>query len=84
MLVTRRKEGFGRVLNLGIGLAGAVIGGLLFKLLRINLGLLAQITVGAQQVVAGIVGSLIFLAVVWIVRTQWAKRKAAAGQPPAK
>ena len=43
MLVKRRKEGFGRLWNLVIGLIGALIGGLLFKVLGINLGLLAEV-----------------------------------------
>jgi uncharacterized membrane protein YeaQ/YmgE (transglycosylase-associated protein family) len=84
MLVKRRKAGFGHLVNLGIGLAGALIGGFLFKVLKINLGLLGQITVTSQQVVAGVVGSLIFLAILWGIQAQWAKRQAAAGSPPSK
>jgi len=78
MVIKRRKEGFGRVQNLGIGLAGALIGGFLFKILKINLGVLGQITINLQQVVAAIAGSLLFMAIVWFVRRQWAKRSAAA------
>jgi uncharacterized membrane protein YeaQ/YmgE (transglycosylase-associated protein family) len=73
MLVKRRKEGFGGLANLGIGLVGAIIGGALFKLLRINLGLLAAITVSLQEVVAGLVGALVFLAIIWAVRRYRAK-----------
>ena len=40
----------------------------LFKLLRINLGLLAAITVSLQAVVAGLMGTLLFLAIIWAVR----------------
>jgi len=42
ILITRKREGLGGFTNLGVGLAGAVLGGLLFKLLKINLGLLAE------------------------------------------
>lgn len=75
MLVKRRKEGFGRWTNLGIGLIGALIGGLLFKVLRIHLGLLAEITISLQEVVAGILGALIFLALVWVVQRYRAAKR---------
>lgn len=83
MLVKRRKEGFGRILNLGLGLVGALVGGLLFKALHINLGRLREVTVNLQDIVAGVLGSLIFLALVWCVRIFFARKKAAAiaGQP---
>jgi uncharacterized membrane protein YeaQ/YmgE (transglycosylase-associated protein family) len=67
-LVKRRKEGFGHLANLGIGLAGALIGGLLFKIFRINIELLSQVTVSLQEIVAGFLGALIFLAIIWIVQ----------------
>ena len=41
MLITRTRTGFGRRTNLGVGLAGALIGGLVFHLFNINLGLSA-------------------------------------------
>ncbi len=78
MLVKGRKEGFGRILNLGIGLVGALIGGFLFKVLKINLGLLGAVTISFQEVVAGFIGSLLFLAIVWGVHSRWASRKGAA------
>ena len=37
--VTLKKEGLGRWANLLVGMAGAVIGGELFRLFRIDLGL---------------------------------------------
>ena len=77
VLVKRRKEGFGRVLNLGIGLVGALIGGFLFKVLHIELGLLGAVTITSEQVVAGVCGSLIFLAIIWGVQKAMARRRAA-------
>jgi uncharacterized membrane protein YeaQ/YmgE (transglycosylase-associated protein family) len=65
MLVKRRKEGFGYVANFGIGLVGALIGGLLFRLLKIDLGLLSQIRVSLQEVIDALLGSLIFLTALW-------------------
>jgi uncharacterized membrane protein YeaQ/YmgE (transglycosylase-associated protein family) len=74
MLVKRRKEGFGNLANLGIGLVGALIGGLLFRLFRIDLGLLSQIRVGLQETVAALLGSLIFLAILWGVKKYWGRK----------
>jgi uncharacterized membrane protein YeaQ/YmgE (transglycosylase-associated protein family) len=75
MLVKRRKEGFGNLANLGIGLVGALIGGLLFKLFRIDLGLLSQIRISLQEIVAALIGSLIFLAILWGVQKYWWRRQ---------
>ena len=70
MVVTRKKEGFGRFANVGIGLAGALIGGFLFDILRIDLGL-ANITVSLQCVV----GALIFLGALAYARHWYNKKK---------
>ena len=70
MVVMRRKEGLGRFVNLGIGLAGALIGGFLFDVLGIDLGL-ADITVSLGDVVAAFIGALIFwVAVSFILRAR--------------
>jgi len=74
-LVKRKKQGFGTPTNLGIGLVGAVIGGFLFNLLKIDYGM-SRIQVSLQDLVSACVGSLIFLLVIWIVRKQKAKRSA--------
>jgi uncharacterized membrane protein YeaQ/YmgE (transglycosylase-associated protein family) len=68
MIVKGRRAGFGRLPNLGIGLMGALIGGFLFKVLHINLGLAGAITVTSEEVVAALVGSLLFLTVLWSIR----------------
>jgi uncharacterized membrane protein YeaQ/YmgE (transglycosylase-associated protein family) len=78
ILVTGKKAGFGRSLNVAVGMAGALIGGLLFKLLRINLGLLGAITVSFEEVVEGFLGSLVLLGIIWITRRQLAKKKEAS------
>jgi uncharacterized membrane protein YeaQ/YmgE (transglycosylase-associated protein family) len=77
ILVTGKKEGFGRVLNLAVGLAGALIGGLLFKLLHINLGLLGGVTISLEEVVEGFLGALVLLGVIWIVKKRMAAKKQA-------
>jgi uncharacterized membrane protein YeaQ/YmgE (transglycosylase-associated protein family) len=78
MLVTGKKEGLGRVLNVAVGLAGALIGGLLFKLFRISLGLLGGITISLEEVIEGFLGSLVLLGIIWLAKRQMAKKKAAA------
>ena len=71
--VKRKKEGFGRYMNLGIGLVGALIGGFLFDLLRIDLGL-QNVTISLQDIVSAFVGSLLFLVALFYVRS-WYKKK---------
>ena len=68
MIVKRSKHGFGRFANLGVGLVGAVVGGFLFWLLGIDLGL-GDISVSLEDIVAAFVGSIVFL-----ILLRWAKR----------
>lgn len=72
-LVTRHKEGFGRWKNLGIGLVGALIGGIVFEILKIEF--LSEITISARNIVAALLGSLLFIAILAYLRKR--KRKAA-------
>ncbi len=58
------RKGFGLWANLGIGLAGALIGGLLFRLLGLFPGL-DQVTISLRDVTAAVVGALLVLAVLW-------------------
>ena len=60
MLVKRNKEGFGRLRNLGVGLVGALIGGILFRVFGIDIGL-GRISISAHDLVAAFVGSILFL-----------------------
>lgn len=77
-LVKRRREGFGYVLNLGIGMGGAVIGGMIFG----GFGILKQletISISVQDLVAGVTGALLLLLGVWIgtkIKEKTSNRKA--------
>ncbi|MGE6784522.1 GlsB/YeaQ/YmgE family stress response membrane protein [Ensifer adhaerens] len=66
-LITWDKAGFGRGRNLGLGLAGAFVGGLLFRMFgwwpQLDL-----ITVSLRDIVAAVIGSLIVLGAWWIYR----------------
>ena len=73
-VVKRKKKGFGTLTNLGIGLAGAVIGGVIFNVFNINLGL-DQIQVSAQDLISALLGSFLFLAIVWTIRKVKQKKK---------
>ena len=68
-VVTGKWEGLGRWTSLGIGLVGALIGGAIFRLIGIWPGLEA-FSISLRDVVAAIIGSLIFLAVLWFVRNR--------------
>lgn len=59
------RRGFGGLGNLGLGLIGAVVGGLLFRAFG-WLPSLDKIAVSLRDIVAALVGSLIVLVVLWI------------------
>ena len=59
-VVTLKKEGLGRWMNLLVGMAGAVIGGALFRLFRIDLGL-GQLKVTFEDLIAAFLGSLLVI-----------------------
>ena len=63
LIVTRGRKGFGLARNMGLGLAGAIVGGLLFRLLGLLPGL-DQISISLRDVLAAFVGSLIVLAAI--------------------
>jgi uncharacterized membrane protein YeaQ/YmgE (transglycosylase-associated protein family) len=64
LVVKWDREGFGFVRNLGLGLAGALVGGLLFRLFRLFPGLDA-VSISLRDVVAAFVGSLLVLVGLW-------------------
>lgn len=64
LVVKGDRKGFGLWTNLGLGLAGALVGGLLFRLFGLFPGL-DQVTVSLRDVIAAVVGSLLVLAALW-------------------
>lgn len=66
-VVTGKWSGLGRWTGLGVGLVGAIIGGLIFRLFGIWPGLEA-ISISLRDIVAAFIGSLIFLGIVWFVK----------------
>ncbi len=67
VVVTRKKTGFGLWKNLAVGLAGAVVGGLLFNLFRIDLGL-GDLAVTFEDLISALLGSLLLLLAIWVVQ----------------
>ena len=65
LLVKRERKGFGIARNFALGLAGAVVGGFLFRLLQL-LPSLDRVTISLRDVLAAVVGSLIVLAALWL------------------
>jgi uncharacterized membrane protein YeaQ/YmgE (transglycosylase-associated protein family) len=67
LVITWGREGFGLLRNLGLGLAGALIGGSLFRVFGLFPGL-DKISVSLRDIVAAFCGALILLAAIWIWR----------------
>jgi uncharacterized membrane protein YeaQ/YmgE (transglycosylase-associated protein family) len=65
LLITWDRKGFGLLRNLGVGLVGALVGGLLFRMLGLFPGL-DRIAISLRDIVAAVVGSLIVLAAYWL------------------
>ena len=65
LIITRERKGFGILRNLGVGLVGALVGGLVFRVFGIFPGL-DKIAISLRDVVAALVGSLLILAVIWL------------------
>jgi uncharacterized membrane protein YeaQ/YmgE (transglycosylase-associated protein family) len=71
LMIKWDRKGFGVVRNLGLGLVGAFVGGLLFRLF----GLFPELdkyAISLRDVVAAVVGSLLVLAALWLWQ-RWTK-----------
>lgn len=72
-VVTFKKEGLGRWMNFLVGVLGAVLGGAVFKLLRIDLGL-GDLKVTFEDLIAAFLGSLVVI-LAWRIIAKVAARK---------
>ena len=75
-LMTWERGGFGLFRNLAVGLVGALIGGLFFRVFGIWPAL-DKIAISLRDVIAAFAGSLVVLAALWIWRKS---RSPEAGQ----
>jgi uncharacterized membrane protein YeaQ/YmgE (transglycosylase-associated protein family) len=67
LVIARDRKGLGLIRNLGLGLVGALVGGLLFRVLGLAPGL-DRVAISLRDVVAAFVGSLIVLVALWMWR----------------
>jgi uncharacterized membrane protein YeaQ/YmgE (transglycosylase-associated protein family) len=65
LMIKWDRKGFGVLQNLGLGLAGALVGGFLFRMLGL-FPELDKVAISLRDVVAAVVGSLILLAALWL------------------
>ena len=65
-IVAMNKVGLGLWKNIFVGMIGAIIGGGIFKLLKIDLGL-GRLNISFEELIAAFVGSFIVILVWWIV-----------------
>jgi len=75
-LLTFSKEGFGLWTNLFIGIVGALVGGFLFWLFGVNLGL-GEIKVTVEDLISAFVGSLLCVLVWRLIRRRTASKTSA-------
>jgi uncharacterized membrane protein YeaQ/YmgE (transglycosylase-associated protein family) len=75
LIVTWKRRGFGLLQNLGMGLVGAFVGGLLVRLLGL-FPRLDAVAISLRDIVAACVGTLLVLAVLWI--GHWFRASSAA------
>jgi uncharacterized membrane protein YeaQ/YmgE (transglycosylase-associated protein family) len=73
-VATFKKEGLGRITNLGVGMLGALIGGLIFNIFNIDFGL-GDLKVTFEDLIAAFLGSLLLIVVWWAVGKLWLKKK---------
>ncbi len=66
-VVTGKWGGLGRWGGLGVGLVGALIGGLIFGLFNILPGL-GSISISLRDIVSAFAGALVFLLILWIIQ----------------
>ena len=66
-IFSRRKEGFGKWGNLAVGMIGALIGGVIFDALEIDLGL-GDVKITFEDLISALVGSVLLLLVIWMLR----------------
>jgi uncharacterized membrane protein YeaQ/YmgE (transglycosylase-associated protein family) len=71
-VVTLKKEGLGRWTNFLVGIVGALLGGEIFKLLRIDFGL-GELKVTFEDLIAAFLGSLVVI-LVWRIIAKVAAR----------
>ena len=73
-LITFTKRGFGFWVNTGVGMLGALVGGLLFRLFHIDLGL-GEIKITFEDLISAFAGSLLCIIVWRLIRRNSGQQK---------
>ena len=73
-IVTLKKEGFGRWINLALGMGGALIGGFVFNIFGIDLGL-GDLGVTFDDLISAFLGALLLVVIWWCVRWYRGRKK---------
>ena len=73
-LMTFTKRGFGPWANMGVGMLGALVGGLIFRLLHIDLGL-GEIKITFEDLISAFVGSLLCIIAWRLIRKDAGPKK---------
>jgi uncharacterized membrane protein YeaQ/YmgE (transglycosylase-associated protein family) len=73
-LITFTKRGFGLWVNTGVGMLGALVGGFLFRLFHIDLGL-GEIKITFEDLISAFAGSLLCIIVWRLIRRNIERKK---------
>ena len=73
-IMTFTKRGFGLWVNMGVGMLGALVGGLIFRLLHIDLGL-GKIKITFEDLISAFVGSVLCIIVWRLIRKDAGPKK---------
>ena len=73
-LMTFSKRGFGILVNVGVGMLGAMVGGLIFRLLHIDLGL-GEIKITFEDLISAFIGSLLCIIAWRLIRKSSGQEK---------
>ena len=65
MIAKGDRRGFGVLRNLGLGMTGALLGGILFRIFRIFPNL-DKFSVSMRDLISALIGSLIVLLILWV------------------
>ena len=72
--MTFTKRGFGLWVNMGVGILGALVGGLIFRLLHIDLGL-GEIKITFEDLISAFVGSVLCIIAWRLIRKDAGQKK---------
>ncbi len=65
MIVKGERRGFGFFTNLGLGMGGALLGGILFRIFRLFPNL-DKFSVSMRDLISALIGSILLLLIIWI------------------